>query len=65
MGLVLVEAILLTDKPKAILIHKDGVDIWLPRSQIPYLSKDSEGGIKIHIPDWLAKQKQLDYEDLP
>lgn len=42
---------------KAVLIDTDAGDIWIPRSLIDYLT-DSE----VHIPEWLAEERGLDYE---
>lgn len=39
---------------KAILITKDGKDVWLPKSQIEINDDDT-----ITLPEWLAIEKEL------
>jgi len=53
------------ETPDAILVNQSGLKVWLPRSQIPYMSKQVQGEkpcVILTMPDWLAKKKELDYE---
>jgi hypothetical protein len=47
---------------KAILVSADGdaeeSGTWLPKSQIEFV-KDRTGGVKVTLPEWLAKDKDL------
>lgn len=58
-------ALLIEDREKAIQIEHKGVVAWIPKSQIDYQRRQKlpSGKIEItlHIPEWLAEEKRLDY----
>jgi len=51
------------ERGKAILVEQDGRRVYLPRSMVGYLRKDTFGmsgrACVIRIPEWLAKEKNL------
>lgn len=59
-------ALLIDATEKAILIESKGKRYWIPRSQIDYIRKEkpTQAGrvCTLHIPEWLAQEKGLDYE---
>lgn len=53
---------ILIDRPhlKAIQVRCNGVEAWLPKSQMTFLSRyDNMRECTITIPEWLAKEKGL------
>jgi len=61
-----VEGELVTSTDKAILIETDyDLTAWIPKSQIEkldsYHGKVRGDWLKLSIPEWLAREKDLDY----
>jgi hypothetical protein len=46
---------------EAILVKQGALHVWIPRSQISYLQKQSNNEIVMSLPEWLANKKGLDY----
>lgn len=51
----------ISDSEKAILVNVDGMDCWIPKSQIDDDSEVYEKGTfgKLVISEWIAKEKGL------
>jgi hypothetical protein len=49
------EAAILFERP-------DGSEEWIPRSLIDYICKSRDEICIIEIPEWLARNKNLDYD---
>lgn len=45
----------------AILVAVDGIEAWLPKSEIEWPDNDPERGdeIKISVPEWLAEDRGI------
>jgi len=55
---VLITAEIIRETDLAILIHHNGEEIWLPKSQIDY-DGDVGDEADIEIPEWLADEKGI------
>ena len=62
---VRVNCILIQDRPMALLILQDEIEVWIPRSLLEHISKRDNGflvELKVDMPEWLAEEKGLDYD---
>ena len=53
-----IRCIVKMETPKAILIHADKRDIWIPISQVHYIKKDGDNSI-VRITPWIAQKNSL------
>jgi len=62
---VQVSCILIQDRPMALLISQDEIEVWVPRSLLEHISKRNNGflvELKVDMPEWLANEKGLNYD---
>lgn len=60
-----IKCILKHGTTNAWLIVQDGRERWLPKSLISYSRKNTINDERVlHIPVWLAEEKDLEYEEV-
>jgi hypothetical protein len=47
------------ERPKAVLIEVDGLEVWVPKSLTKDPKMDFEGGSWMEVKRWFAKQEGL------